>query len=46
MIVSVIGLSHKTASVSLRERVAVSAEELPRALAYLHVKERRRENQA
>ncbi len=37
MIVAVIGLSHKTASLALRERLALGSEELPRALAYLSV---------
>jgi hypothetical protein len=35
--ITVVGLSHKTASLPLRERVALSYEELPRALAYVHV---------
>lgn len=35
MSVLVLGLSHKTASVGLLERVAVSAEQLPKALASL-----------
>ena len=37
MIVTAIGLSHKTASLALRERVALTGDELPRALAYLQV---------
>lgn len=37
MIVAVVGVSHKTASLALRERLALGGEELPRALAYLRV---------
>ncbi len=35
MIVAVVGLSHKTASLSLRERLALNGDDLPQALAYL-----------
>ena len=35
MIVALIGLSHKTAPLSLRERLALGGEELPQALGYL-----------
>lgn len=35
MIIAVIGLSHKTASLALRERLALNTEDLPNALAYL-----------